>query len=104
MLKVKYFPITIIFYMENEIVEKLNLNEKIKDIIKKKKKLLILVLFFIVISLLGIVFSNYYQDSQNKKVSEKYIKAGIYLSSKNKEKSSEIVTFINFLKCSPMFL
>ena len=90
MLKVKYFPITIIFYMENEIVDKLNLIEKIKDIIKKKKKLFILVLFFIIIALLGIVFLNYYENSQNKKVSEKYIKAGIYLSSKNTEKSKLI--------------
>ena len=76
--------------MENEITNKLNLTEKISNIVKEKKKLLLSILFTIVATLLAIVFLNYYQDNQNEKVSEKYIKAGIYLSSNDKEKSKSI--------------
>jgi len=36
------------------------------------------------------IFLNYYQDNQNKKISERYIKAGIYFSSKDKKKSKLI--------------
>ena len=73
--------------MENEIIEKSNLIEKISNIVKKKKKLLLLILFIIIAALLAIIFLNHHQDNQAKKTSEKYIKAGIYLSSKDKEKS-----------------
>ena len=76
--------------MENEITNKSNLTEKISNIVKEKKKLLLSILFIIVATLLAIVFLNYYQDNQNEKVSEKYIKAGIYLSSNDKEKSKSI--------------
>ena len=41
---------------------------------------------------------HYYQDNQNEKISEKYIKAGIYLSSKDKEKSKSIYKEIIFSK------
>ena len=73
--------------MENEIIEKSNLIEKISNIVRKKKKLLLLILFIIIAILSAIIFLNYYQDKQAKKISEGYIKAGIYLSSKDKEKS-----------------
>ena len=36
MLKIRYFPKTKIFYMENEIIQKNNLNEKIINLVKKK--------------------------------------------------------------------
>jgi len=76
--------------MENEIVDKSNLIEKIINFIKKKKKLFVVILILIIFTLLGFIFLNYYENTQNKKISEKYIKAGIYLSSKDKEKSKLI--------------
>ena len=76
--------------MENEIINKESLPEKIANIIKRKKKLLILTLSLFIIIFLGIVIFNYNQVEQNKKISEKYITAGIYLSSKDFEKSKNI--------------
>ncbi len=76
--------------MENNITDKPDLVEKITNTVKKKKKLLLLIIFIIIAILLGIFFFNYYQDNQNEKISEKYIKAGIYLSSEDREKSKII--------------
>ena len=55
-------------------------------------------MFIIIVILSAIVFLNYYQDNQNEKISEKYIKAGIYFSSKDKEKSKLIYKEIIFSK------
>tara|TARA_B100000686_G_scaffold308799_1_gene350189 strand:+ start:2386 stop:2895 length:510 start_codon:yes stop_codon:yes gene_type:complete len=76
--------------MENNITDKPDLVEKITNTVKKKKKLLLLIIFIIIAILLGIFFFNYYQDNKNEKISEKYIKAGIYLSSEDREKSKII--------------
>ena len=84
--------------MENEITDKSNLIAKISNIAKEKKKLLLSILFIIIAILSAMIFLNYYQDNQNEKISEKYIKAGIYLSSKDKEKSKSIYKEIIFSK------
>ena len=76
--------------MENEIAKKSDLIEKIVSKVKEKKKLIISTLFIFFIILSGVIFFYYYQDNQNEKISEKYIKAGIYLGSKDKEKSKII--------------
>ena len=76
--------------MENNITDKPDLVEKITNTVKKKKKLLLLIIFIIITILSIIFFFNYYQDNQNEKISEKYIKAGIYLSSEDREKSKII--------------
>jgi len=76
--------------MENNITDKPDLVEKITNTIKKKRKLLLLIIFIIITILSIIFFFNYYQDNQNEKISEKYIKAGIYLSSEDREKSKII--------------
>ena len=80
--------------MENEIDYKLNLTEKIITVLKKKKKLLIFILSILIIILVALSFYNFYQNNVNKKISEKYIKAGIYLSSKNNEKAKSTYTEI----------
>tara|TARA_X000001036_G_scaffold29593_1_gene24418 strand:+ start:456 stop:962 length:507 start_codon:yes stop_codon:yes gene_type:complete len=76
--------------MENEIAEKSNLIEKINNIIKKNKRLLISALIILIIVFSVIILLNFYQKNQNEKISERYIKAGIYLSSNDKEKSKLI--------------
>ena len=75
--------------MENNITDKPDLVEKITNTIKKKRKLLLLIIFIIITILSIIFFFNYYQDNQNEKISEKYIKAGLYLS-EDREKSKII--------------
>jgi predicted negative regulator of RcsB-dependent stress response len=73
--------------MNNLTEQKPDLIETIKLIINRKK-LFILILLFIIISLFfGIYAFKYYQDNENKKISEKYIKANIYLAAKNLDKS-----------------
>jgi len=73
--------------MENKIVEKSNLFEKGISIIVQKKKTFATILIFIIITIFSLVFLNIYE---NKKISEKYIKAGLYLASSEKEKSKII--------------
>ena len=73
--------------MEDEIIDKSNLTEKILSIFKEKKKILFIILFIIITIFSVIIFYNYYQGHKNEKISEKYIKAGIYLASKDKEQS-----------------
>ena len=73
--------------MENEIAERSNLIEKIRNIIKKNKRLLLSALLILIIISSAIILFNFYQKNQNEKISEKYIKAGIYLSLNDKEKS-----------------
>ena len=84
--------------MEDEIIDKLNLTEKIINIFKEKKKILFLILFIIIAILSLIIFFNYYQSSKNEKISEKYIQAGIYLASKDKEKSKLLYEEVVFSK------
>ncbi len=76
--------------MENENTEQLDLIKKISVVVIKRKKLFLTILFIIVAILSIMIFFNYYQNIQNIKVSEKYVKAGIHLSSKDKEKAKSI--------------
>ena len=84
--------------MENDIPNKSNLIERISNVVKEKKKLLLSILFTIIAILLAMIFLNYYQDNQNEKISEKYIKAGIYLSSNDKEKSKSMYKEVIYSK------
>ena len=81
--------------MENEIDYKLSLTEKIITVLKKKKKLLIFILSILISILVALSFYNFYQNNVNNKISEKYIKAGIYLSSKNNKKAKS--TYIEII-------
>ena len=76
--------------MENKIINQQNLINKINTYIKQKKKHILFIMFILIIFTIGIVILNYYNMNQNEKISEKYIKAGIYLSSQNEKKSKEI--------------
>ena len=84
--------------MEDEIIDKSNLTEKIINIFKEKKKILFLILFIIITILSLIIYFNYYQSNKNEKISEKYIKAGIYLASKDKERSKLLYKEVIFSK------
>ena len=66
--------------MENEIEKKENLITSFTNILEKKKKFFFTFIILLIIILFGTNFFSYYQSNQNKKISEKYIKAGIYLS------------------------
>ena len=84
--------------MENEIIDKRSFIEKSKDIFIKKKKILLFILFFTILFLSVIVFLNYSQKNKNEKISEQFIRAGIYLASNENEKSKLIYKDIIFSK------
>ncbi len=73
--------------MENENINKSSFINKVLDFIKNKRAYLISLILIILIILSLFAFLNYYQDRQNNKISENYIKAGLYLTSGDKEKS-----------------
>lgn len=74
--------------MENE--EKINFLERTKTFIKENKRIFISIIILIFLVFASIKYYDYYQESQNEIVSEKFIQAGIYLSSNKKEKSTDI--------------
>ena len=74
--------------MENE--KEINSLEKIENFVRKNKNILLIIFTLIIFFLIGISYFNYYQQSKNEKVSEKFVQAGIYLSLNQKEKSKKI--------------
>ena len=74
--------------MENE--KEINSLEKIENFVRKNKNILLIILTLIIFFLIGISYFNYYQQSKNEKVSEKFVQAGIYLSLNQQEKSKKI--------------
>ena len=74
--------------MENE--EKINLITEVQNFLKNNKKKVITSFALLIIALISFIFFNNYQSSKNEKVSEKFIQAEIYLSSDNKEQSTQI--------------
>ena len=84
--------------MENEIQNKTETISKLKNIIIKKKKTFILGLIFVIFLSIGLKFFDYYKEEKNKLISEKYIKAGIYLSSNKKDQSKKIYKEIIYSK------
>ncbi len=76
--------------MENEIENKSGIIQKIITTLNERKKILISILIIIILSLFGFKSFEYYKKKHNKEISEKYIKAGIYLSSNKKDQSLNI--------------
>ena len=76
--------------MEDNIIENANFSEKVKTFIKKRKKILLLIVSLIIIIFICVIFLQNQKIKLNKLNSEKNIQAGIYLSSKEFNKSKEL--------------
>tara|TARA_B100000780_G_C20885421_1_gene352319 strand:- start:96 stop:605 length:510 start_codon:yes stop_codon:yes gene_type:complete len=76
--------------MENKTKNKIITIQMIENFLKKNIIFLSGILVSIVIVLISILYYDYLQSSKNEKISEKYIKAGLYLASKDIKKSKEI--------------
>ena len=76
--------------MENEIENKPGIIEKLTSIFIKRKNFIISLFILVIFSFIGFKFFDYYKEKKNKDISEKFIKAGIYLSSDKKNQSKEI--------------
>ena len=74
--------------MENE--KEINSLEKIQNFLQKNKNILLIILTLIIIFFIGVSYFNYYQNSKNEKISEKFVQAGIYLSLNKQEESKKI--------------
>tara|TARA_B100000475_G_C14838948_1_gene248163 strand:- start:71 stop:571 length:501 start_codon:yes stop_codon:yes gene_type:complete len=73
--------------MENE--KKIDSFEKIENFLKRNKSIFLIILTLIIFILIGFNYFNYYKKSENEKISEKFVQAGIYLSLNKKEKSKK---------------
>ena len=76
--------------MENEIENKSGTIHKTTNFFIERKKIFISIFVLIIIFLIGFYFLNNYKETQNKEISEKYVKAGIYLSSNEKDQAKDI--------------
>ncbi len=76
--------------MENENLNNSTLFEKITIIAKHNKKKIIIIFSFTLIFIFCFFAYTYYQKEKNEDISQKYIKAGIYLSSKDFERSKAV--------------
>ena len=74
--------------MENE--EKINSVTQVQNLIKNNKKVLMMVFFFVAFFFVVLSYLDYYQNSKNEKIAEKFIQAGIYLSAEKKIESKKI--------------
>lgn len=84
--------------MDQNVETKIELKEKIKDFYKANKLyVLIIVIFFLIITTLIASF-NLINDKKNNLIAEKYVEAGITLTSNNKEKASSLYEEIIFNK------
>ena len=76
--------------MEENIETKLDFKSKLLNLYNKNK-LKILILFLVLfVSIFLITYIKYDNDKKNKFISEKYIQAGLYLSSEEKEKAKKL--------------
>ena len=76
--------------MENENIDKLSFSEKIVNYIKQNKKKFIIGIIIIIIGCICFLGLIYLVNKKNKVISEKYIKAGIYLTSKDYDNSKKL--------------
>ncbi len=77
--------------MENEIIDKPNSFERIKGFIKEKRKILIILLSILILSIIALISLDYLKKNETKKISEKYVLAGIYLSKDENDKSKVLL-------------
>ena len=80
--------------MENEILEQKSFINQIQEKIKKKKKILFVSFLIFILALGGYGLLNFYKEKENRKISEQYIQAGIYLVNENKEDAKLIYKYI----------
>ena len=76
--------------MDNEIDKKMEFKEKIIPFLKENKKKFTFLVFSALCITSLLVISNIFESNKNDKISEKYIRAGVYLSSNNKLDSKKL--------------
>ena len=81
-------------------IDKINKTEKIISFIKVKRKLFFLLIIIAILALTSFFLIDQNNKRKNNEISTKYIKAGIYLANKEKEKSKTIFKEVVYTKHS----
>ena len=76
--------------MNENIDKKVELKDKLISFTQNNKYKLILIAVLILLVSVSFFSFNIYLKNKNKLISEKYIQAGIYITSENKEKSTKL--------------
>ena len=76
--------------MEQNIETKLDLKDKFINFYNSNNLKILIFSIILSIALIMVMFLKYFNEKQNIMIAEKYIKAGLYLSSNKKENAKEI--------------
>lgn len=76
--------------MDDKTLDKSDLFNLLQKNVKEKKRIYLIALFFLISIFSLIFFLNYNRAVENKKISEQFIKAGVFLASDQKEKAKII--------------
>ncbi len=76
--------------MDQEIDKKLDFKEKLILFYKENKLKIIISFLILIVILISLFFFNIYQEKKNNIVSQKYIKAGIYLTKNKKNDATKL--------------
>ena len=87
--------------MEQNLDNKIKLKSRIINFYRENKIKILILVIGILLSLISIVFFQIYKDKKNNQISEQFIKAGIFYTENNKERSKKI--YENILKSNNRF-
>ena len=84
--------------MDQNLEKKIDIKDKIYFFFKKNRIKMFFILLILIIFIFSIIFIKYSHEKKNELISEKFLLASTYYSSKNLEKSKEIYNEIIFSK------
>ena len=76
--------------MELNVDKKIEFKDKLNSFYSENKLKIYIVIFIVISSVISINLFNINKEKKNELIAEKYIQAGLLVSSKNKEKSKKI--------------
>ena len=84
--------------MEQNLNKKIELKDKLVSLYKENKRKIYSLIGILLIIFITIIFININNEKKNNYISEKYVQAGLFLASGNKEKSKDLYKEIIFSK------
>ena len=84
--------------MDQNLEKKIDIKDKIYFFFKKNRIKMFFILLILIIFIFSVIFIKYSYNKKNELISEKFLQASTYYSSKNLEKSKEIYDEIIFSK------
>jgi hypothetical protein len=84
--------------MEQDLNKKIDLKDKLVALYTENKLKIYFIIGILLIIFITIIFININNEKKNNYISEKYVQAGLFLASDNKEKSKDLYKEIIFSK------